>query len=98
MIRIVWTRPALEHVQEIRSFIARDSPRYARVVADRLVAAVGRLGTHSLSGRIVPEVGQGTLREVIEPPYRIVCRVRAELLEVVAVVHSARRFPSDDLR
>ncbi len=98
MIRLVWTRPALEHVQEIRAYIARDSPRYARIVAERLVAAVERLGTHPFSGRIVPEVGQSTLREVIEPPYRIVYRVRAELVEVVAVVHSAQQFPSDELR
>lgn len=98
MIRIVWTSPALEDVQEIRAYIARDSPRYGRVVAERLVAAVERLHSHPLSGRIVPEVGQSTLREVIEPPYRIVYRVRAELLEVVAVVHAARRFPAEDLR
>lgn len=98
MIRLVWTRPALEDVREIRAYIARDSPRYARVVAERLVAAVEHLTDHPLSGRVVPEVGQSTLREGIEPPYRIVYRVRAELLEVVAVVHSARQFPADELR
>ena len=97
MIRVVWTHPALEDVQEIRAYIGRDSRRYARVVAERLVTAVERLSEHPLSGRVVPEAGQLTLREVIEPPYRIVYRVRAELLEVVAVVHSARRFPVDEL-
>jgi addiction module RelE/StbE family toxin len=98
VIRLVWTRPALEDVQEIRSYIARDSRRYARIVAQRLVAAVERLTEHPLSGRVVPEIGQSTIREVIEPPYRIVYRVRAELLEVVAVVHSARQFPVDELK
>jgi toxin ParE1/3/4 len=97
-MQLVWTRPALEDAQEIRSHIARDSQRYARIVAERLVEAIERLRDHPLSGRIVPEVGQSTLREVIEPPYRIVYRVRAELLEIVAVVHSARRFPIDELR
>lgn len=96
MIRVVWTKPALEDVREIRGYIERDSPRYAGIVAERLVAAVDRLPRHPLSGCVVPEVGQSTLREVIEPPYRIVYRVRAELLEVVAVVHAARRFPVDD--
>jgi toxin ParE1/3/4 len=95
--RIVWTRPALDDVQEIRTYIARDSQRYARSVTERLVEAVERLHDHPLSGRIVPEAGQSTLREVIEPPYRIVYRVRAELLEVVAVVHAARRFPTETL-
>ncbi len=98
MIQLIWTRPALEDVQEIRAYIARDSPRYARVVAERIVAAVERLHDHPLSGRVVPELGQTTLREVIEPPYRIVYRIRAELLEVLTVVHSARQFPVDALR
>lgn len=47
---------------------------------------------------MVPEIGQSTLREVVEPPYRIVYRVRAELLEVAAVVHATRQFPADELR
>lgn len=97
MTRVVWARPALEDVQEIRTYIARDSPRYARRVAERLFATVDRLHRHPLSGRVVPELGQPTVREVIEPPYRIVYRVRAETLEVVAVVHSARQFPADKL-
>ena len=98
MTRLVWTRPALADIQEIRAYIARDSPRYARAVAERLFDAVDRLRQHPLSGRVVPELGQPTLREVIEPPYRIVYRVRADVLEVLTVVHGARRFPVEDLR
>lgn len=97
MTTVAWARPAPEDVQEIRAHIARDSPRYARAVAERIVAAVDRLCEHPLSGRVVPELGQATVREVIEPPYRIVYRVRAEVLEVVAVVHAAREFPADRL-
>jgi len=36
--------------------------------------------------------------EVIATPYRIVYRVRADVLEIIAVVHSARQFPVDELR
>ncbi len=97
MTRLVWTRPALEDVREIRAYIARDSPRYARSVAERLFDAVDRLREHPLSGRVVPELGQPTLREVIESPYRIVYRVRADVLEVITVVHAARRFPSSEV-
>ncbi len=97
MTRLVWTRPALTDVREIRAYVARDSPRYGRVVVERLFAAVDRLREHPLSGRVVPELGQPTLREVIEPPYRIVYRVRADVLEVLAVVHSARPLPAGGL-
>jgi addiction module RelE/StbE family toxin len=96
--RVVWTEPALEDVHEIRAHIARDSLRYSQVIAERIVGAVERLHDHPFSGRVVPEIGQQTLREVIEPPYRIVYRVRFDLVEIVAVVHSARQFPSGELR
>jgi addiction module RelE/StbE family toxin len=96
--RVVWTRPALEDVRQIREYIARDSPRYGQAVAERLFAAVERLHEYPLSGRVVPELEQPTVREVIEPPYRIVYRVRADVLEVLTVVHSSRQFPADELR
>lgn len=83
---------------EIKQYIAADSARYAQIVTERLFAAVERLGAYPLSGRMVPELRAETVREIIEPPYRIVYRVRADVLEIVAVVHSARRFPVDDLR
>ena len=35
-MRVVWTRPALADVLQIRDYIAADSPRYARIVAKRL--------------------------------------------------------------
>jgi addiction module RelE/StbE family toxin len=95
--RVVGARPALADVREIRAYIARDSPHYARAVAERIFAAVDRLHEHPLSGRLVPELDQATVREIIEPPYRIVYRARAEVLEVVAVVHSARQFPAEQL-
>lgn len=98
MTRLVWTRAALEDVQSIRAYIARDSASYGRIVAERLFSAVDHLRVHPLSGRVVPELGQPILREVIEPPYRIVYRVRADVLEVLAVVHSARQFPVSYLR
>jgi addiction module RelE/StbE family toxin len=97
-VDVVWTRPALNDVLQIRDYIAADSTRYARVVAERLFAAVDRLVEFPLSGRIVPELDGTSFREVISQPYRIVYRVRADIVAILTVVHSARRFPTDALR
>jgi plasmid stabilization system protein ParE len=43
VIRVVWTRPARDDLREIRAYVARDSPHYTRLVAERLVRAVDRL-------------------------------------------------------
>jgi len=65
--RVIWTRQAVEDVQAIQAYVARDSERYASLLTERLVAAVGRLESFPQSGRIVPEVGDVSLREVLSP-------------------------------
>jgi plasmid stabilization system protein ParE len=39
---------------------------------------------------MVPEVGRPEIREVIEAPYRVIYRLTAQHVEVVAVVHARR--------
>ena len=97
MTRVVWTVPALEDVEAARAFVARDSPRYARALVERLLAAAERLAEFPLAGRVVPELGQATIREVLEGSYRLVYRVTADEAQVVAVVHGARQFPAGDV-
>ena len=97
-MRVTWTRPAVADVLQIRDYIATDSPRYARIVAERLFASVVRLTKYPLSGRVVPELNDPSLREVVDAPYRIVYRVGTEALEILTVVHAALRFPADVLR
>lgn len=74
MTRIVWAPQAVEDVEAIRAYVARDSPHYAQLVIDRIVAAVAPLEGSPRSGRVVPEVGDESLREVIHGNYRIVYR------------------------
>jgi toxin ParE1/3/4 len=90
--RLIWSPLAIEDVEAIRAYVARDSQDSASFLVERLVAAVERLETHPLSGRVVPEVGDEALREAIHGNYRIVYRVRVDLVEVVTVFHGARLF------
>jgi len=90
--RIVWTFQAVQDVQAIRAYIGRDSPRYAALVAEQIVEAVGRLENFPSSGRVVPELQDETLREVILGNFRIVYRVTGEEVQVLTVFHAARQF------
>jgi toxin ParE1/3/4 len=51
------------------------------------------LATFPELGAIVPETGENSIRELIEHPYRIIYRVSADEVEVLAVIHSARQLP-----
>jgi plasmid stabilization system protein ParE len=42
------------------------------------------------SGHMVPEYGALDIRAVIERPYRIICRIREDRIDVLAVVHCAQ--------
>ena len=55
MIEIRWTLQAADDLQAIYDFIARDSPHYAQLTVEDILAAIDRLEQVPLMGRHVPE-------------------------------------------
>lgn len=92
MAEVVWTRPSLQHLHEIREFIARDSERYAQLTVDRIQNTVRRLEEFPQSGRTVPELEGTPYREILAGSYRAVYRYdeATDRVLVVAVVHGSR--------
>jgi addiction module RelE/StbE family toxin len=95
LTRVIWAPQAIQDVEAIRAHIARDSAHYADLVVERLVAVVERLQDHPRSGRVVPELGDDSIREIVHGNYRIVYRLRPDLVEIAAVFHGARSFRFD---
>ncbi|HZF32714.1 MAG TPA: type II toxin-antitoxin system RelE/ParE family toxin [Candidatus Angelobacter sp.] len=89
---VQWTATAVRHLTSIHDYIAQDSPIYARRVVDRLTRRSQQIVLFPLSGRVVPEHGSESIREIIEPPYRIIYRIHRDRVDVVAVVHGARNL------
>jgi plasmid stabilization system protein ParE len=46
-------------------------------------------------GRMVPEVGDDSVREVFLKGYRLIYEIQSERIVVIAFLHGARRFPID---
>lgn len=90
-----WTEQAVADVRSIRQFIERDSPRYGRLVAERLVEATERIPVFPESGRVVPELGENSVRELIVGAYRIVYRLEGEAAVLLTVFRSSQLFPFD---
>jgi len=90
MAEVKWTPQATDDLEAIAEFIAQDSPHYASLfVMDVLTAAEG-LRRFPRAGRIVPEVADPDVRETILGNYRIVYRIKRELVEILTVYHGAR--------
>ena len=90
MTSIVWTHQALEDIESIHLFIARDSERYAAMMAERILDSIERLRDFPKSGRIVPEVGCEELRELLIGAYRVVYRCGENRVTILTVVHGAQ--------
>ena len=88
----------LSDAEAIRDYIARDSPRYAADLMARVVGAVERLARFPESRRKVPELNRADVRELLVGNYRVVYRLLrdGEAVEIAAVVHGARRFPTEE--
>ena len=89
-VQLAWSPEALEDVEQIAEYIERDSPWYAQAVVSRLIEAAGTLIDLPLRGRIVPELRNGAIRELIVYSYRLIYRAEAVRVTVVAVVHGHR--------
>ena len=98
MAQIKWTLQALEDMEGIASFINRNSPRYAQIVILRIFQAIERLEVFPLSGRIVSEVKDKTVREILLGNYRIVYRILPhDIVQILTVYHGARIFDPSTL-
>ena len=89
------TENALGHLTAIHDYIAQNSVRYAQGMVDRITRRTEKLAQFPELGGTVPEYEDQSIREVLERPYRIVYRVTKNRVEILAVVHGARRLPPD---
>ena len=92
-MRVYWTHTALQHLLAIYEQIARDAPLYAQRTIDRLTKRSEQLAVFPRSGRVVPEYETPDIREVIERPYRIIYRIKADQVDILAVIHGAQLLP-----
>jgi plasmid stabilization system protein ParE len=96
-LKLLWSAPALDDLDEIAAWIAADSPAAAAKVVQRALAAVERLKKHPASGRRVLELEATRYREVVCPPCRIIYRHEGPTVVIVHVVRSERLLKPDRL-
>ena len=91
-VRVSWTRRALRALDGIAAYVAQDDPAAAGRIVARVEDAVAQLASHPAVGRSgrVP----GTRERVVPgTPFIVAYRVADEAVQVLAVLHSARRWP-----
>ncbi len=85
-MKILWTRESLHRLSEIEEFIAKDNAERAAKFVDELIShAESLLSGEPRIGRMVPEISNPAIRELLFKKYRIVYRVNKSNVEILTV-------------
>jgi toxin ParE1/3/4 len=94
-LRLRWSKPAEGDLDQIAEFIGQDSPAAAaRVVLELIEQAESQLTANLAIGRAGRVLGT---RELVIGglPYIIPYRVRDNVIEILRVLHTSRRWPDE---
>lgn len=94
---VKWSKPAKLDLKQIHNYIARDSKFYAQKVSTEIVEKSEKLNSFPEVGRIVPEIGDPNIKELLIYSYRLIYEVFPGRVEVLALIHGKRNFIKDFL-
>ena len=89
--RITFAASASKDLEDLQAYYAGEGvPDTGTRLISGIISTIERLGTHPLSGRVVPEFNVEHLREIIHPPFRIVYRHDKNKVRIVRIWRSER--------
>ena len=94
---VIWSIPAKQDLKKIYDYIARDSKYYAEKVSQDILERSDKLNEFPEIGRIVPEIGEVNIREVIVYSYRLIYEISSDKIEVLALIHCKQDFSPETL-
>lgn len=94
MMNVVWLEEAVSDLKAIGTYIAEDSPEAAYRVLTQIQAAADSLSRHPEMGR--PGRVEKTRELVITGlPYILPYYLKKNEVRILAVMHTARKWPGD---
>ena len=91
MVRINWTIQAKEDLKSILDYISIDSKKYAKLQVLRIMRRTQILKSHIRIGKVVVEIQNKNIREIVLGNYRIIYKIVTESrVDILTIHHSAR--------
>lgn len=90
MAELVWSPRAIRDINEIAEFISKDSIQYAKAQARQFIEEAKILERYPHKGRMVPEIGDSNIRQILCGHYRIIYEVADRKVGILTVHHQAR--------
>lgn len=94
MKKLLWSETAKKDLLRIYNYIAEDSVYYANKFVDELIDKADNLKSFPNIGRIVPEIGMGSIREIFYHSYRMMYRITDDYIYITQISHMAQDYKS----
>jgi len=94
---VKWSVPAKNDLRQIFDYISQDSQYFAKNVVHNIIEKTELLNDFPEMGRVVPEVGETSVRELFLYSYRVIYEITSQSITILAIVHGKRDFSDDDL-
>jgi toxin ParE1/3/4 len=93
--KIILTPQSQDDLEAIVTFIAKDNPERARTFGNELIDRALSVAAFPELGRVVPEIGEPAVREIIHRAYRIIYEIFSDrkTIYVLRFWHGARGEP-----
>lgn len=96
-MKIIWSPLAVQQTRDIASYIALDKPSVAEQWAEDIFVSVDRLMDFPKSGRVVPEIRNDNIREIVRGNYRIIYKIQETQVSILLVKNYRQKLSHDDI-
>ncbi len=98
MVKIRWTRKAIDDIHALREFFKHQSEKYAEQLTDRIFEKADYLEHYPEIGRMVPELERPEIRELIYKNYRIIYYIVSnDRIDILAVHNGLRPLTGESI-
>ena len=91
-MELKWTELAVNDLEKIRDSITKGSEFYAIRLIERVFQVIEKLNYFPESGRVVPEINDKNIRELILMNYRIIYKIDKDFIYILAIIHGSRNI------
>jgi toxin ParE1/3/4 len=82
-----WSPLAVSRLSEIAKYIALDNPVAAERWVNKIFALVEKLSAFPERGRVVPEINNKMIREIVSENYRVIYKLEDRAISILTVRH-----------
>lgn len=89
MVEIRWSLIASDDYDSIIKYYEKTAPKFAQNLAKKIMYIIDNLIQFPKMGRIVPELENKEIREIIYRNFRIIYRLNENILEITRIIHGS---------